>query len=69
VKAAAPFIPLQALLGRGDVLRGVLLRGIDPAREGAVSALAQRQGRRCWARCSPARARSCWGANWPACWR
>ena len=44
VKAVAPFIPLQALLGRGDVLRGVLLRGIDPAREGAVSALAQRQG-------------------------
>ena len=44
VKAVAPFIPLQALLGRGDVLRGVLLRGIDPAREGGVSALAQRLG-------------------------
>ena len=44
VKAAAPFIPLQALLGRGDVLRGVLVRGIDPAREGDVSALAQRLG-------------------------
>jgi len=32
------------LLGRGDVLRGVLVRGIDPAREGDVSALAQRLG-------------------------
>jgi lipoprotein-releasing system permease protein len=42
VTGVAPFIPLQALLGRGDVLRGTLLRGIDPALEGKVSAIAAR---------------------------
>jgi lipoprotein-releasing system permease protein len=44
VLGVAPFIPLQALLGRGDVLRGVLLRGIDPVREATVNPLARRLG-------------------------
>ncbi|MEN9629585.1 MAG: hypothetical protein RJA10_2812 [Pseudomonadota bacterium] len=44
VLGVAPFIPLQALLGRGDTLRGVLLRGVDPAREPGVNALARRLG-------------------------
>ena len=39
VAGAAPVVRLQALLGRGDTLRGVLLRGVDPAVEGTVSPL------------------------------
>ncbi|MCA0241542.1 MAG: lipoprotein-releasing ABC transporter permease subunit [Proteobacteria bacterium] len=42
VRAVAPFVQLQGLLGRGDTLQAVQLRGIDPAQEGAVSTLAQR---------------------------
>jgi lipoprotein-releasing system permease protein len=41
VRAAAPAVVVQTLLGRGDALRGVVLRGIDPAREGAVSPVVQ----------------------------
>jgi len=41
VAGAAPFIGAQALLGRGDTLRGVLVRGIDPAQEPQVTDLAE----------------------------
>ncbi len=37
VGAAAPAVLAEALLGRGDNLRGVVLRGIDPALEAGVS--------------------------------
>ena len=37
VKAAAPYVLGQAMLSAGDVNRGTLIRGIDPAREGAVA--------------------------------
>ncbi|MBL8328448.1 MAG: lipoprotein-releasing ABC transporter permease subunit [Rubrivivax sp.] len=36
VQAAAPFIAVQALLGRGQGLRGALVRGIDPAEEARI---------------------------------
>jgi len=39
VLGAAPFVSAQALLARGEDMRGVLVRGIDPAREGQVSEL------------------------------
>ena len=39
VVAAAPFFAAQALLGRGDNLRGVVVRGIVPGDEAAVSEL------------------------------
>ena len=39
VWGAAPFITAQALLARGEDMKGVLVRGIDPAREPEVSAL------------------------------
>jgi lipoprotein-releasing system permease protein len=39
VHGAAPFITAQALLARGEDMKGVLVRGIDPAREPEVSAL------------------------------
>lgn len=39
VVAAAPFIAAQALLARGDAMKGVLVRGIDPAQEPAVTDL------------------------------
>ena len=42
VLAVAPFVAAQALLGRGDELRPVLVRGIDPKAEAEVSELAQR---------------------------
>jgi lipoprotein-releasing system permease protein len=37
VRGAAPFVAAQAMLARGRALRGVQVRGIDPASEGAVS--------------------------------
>lgn len=39
VVGAAPFITVQALLARGDDMKGVLVRGIDPALEPEVSDL------------------------------
>ncbi len=43
VLGAAPFITAQALLARGEDMKGVLVRGIDPAREPEVSALQEGQ--------------------------
>ncbi len=39
VVGAAPFVAAQALLARGDDMKGVLVRGIDPALEPQVSDL------------------------------
>ncbi|MGQ0709819.1 MAG: lipoprotein-releasing ABC transporter permease subunit [Rhodoferax sp.] len=39
VLGAAPFIAAQALLARGEGMKGVIVRGIDPAREGEVSSM------------------------------
>jgi lipoprotein-releasing system permease protein len=43
VVGAAPYIAAQALVGRGDELRGAMVRGIDPAQEGQVTELARTQ--------------------------
>ncbi|MFT3812564.1 MAG: lipoprotein-releasing ABC transporter permease subunit [Acidovorax sp.] len=40
VVGAAPFVGAQALLARGEDVRGALVRGIDPALEGRVTDLA-----------------------------
>ena len=40
VIGAAPFVAAQALLARGEDMRGAIVRGIDPAREGEVTDLA-----------------------------
>jgi lipoprotein-releasing system permease protein len=40
VIGAAPFIAAQALLARGEDMKGTLVRGIDPALEGGVTELA-----------------------------
>ena len=40
VVGAAPFIATQALLARGDDMKGAIVRGIDPARESEVTDLA-----------------------------
>ncbi|MDD0840587.1 lipoprotein-releasing ABC transporter permease subunit [Curvibacter sp. HBC61] len=40
VVGAAPFVAVQALLARGDTLRGTIVRGIDPLREPEVTDLA-----------------------------
>lgn len=40
VIGAAPFIATQALLARGEDMKGTLVRGIDPALEGGVTDLA-----------------------------
>ncbi|WCM94353.1 lipoprotein-releasing ABC transporter permease subunit [Acidovorax sp. NCPPB 2350] len=42
VVGAAPFVASQALLARGEDMKGALVRGIDPAREGEVTELASR---------------------------
>jgi lipoprotein-releasing system permease protein len=41
VIGAAPFVAAQALLGRGDELRGAVIRGIEPAEEAKVTDLAR----------------------------
>ncbi len=41
VVGTAPFVSAQALVGRGDELRGAIVRGIDPAEEGKVTDLAR----------------------------
>ncbi len=40
VVGAAPYVSAQALLTRGDAVRGVLVRGVDPAAEPSVSDIA-----------------------------
>ncbi len=40
VVGAAPFIAAQALIARGDDMRGAIVRGISPAEEATVTALA-----------------------------
>jgi lipoprotein-releasing system permease protein len=40
VIGAAPFIATQALLARGEDMKGTLVRGIEPTREGEVTDLA-----------------------------
>jgi lipoprotein-releasing system permease protein len=40
VVGAAPFIATQALIARGDDMRGAIVRGISPADEATVTALA-----------------------------
>jgi len=41
VIGAAPFVAAQALLARGEDMKGTMVRGIDPAHEGEVTDLAQ----------------------------
>ncbi len=41
VVGAAPFVSAQALLGRGDNLRGAAIRGIEPVAEAGVTDLAR----------------------------
>lgn len=42
VMGAAPFIPAQALIARGEDMRGAMVRGIDPAHEAQVTPLGAR---------------------------
>jgi len=43
VQGAAPFIATQALVGRGEELRGAIVRGIEPTAEAEVTELARSQ--------------------------
>jgi hypothetical protein len=58
VMATAPYVALQGLLSRGDVLRGVMLRGIDPRHEPQVTALARDMAQQVFAQCL-------WCGAWP----
>src|SRR3982750_2895614 len=42
VVGAGPFVTAQALLARGDEMRGIVVRGIDPQEEATVTELAAR---------------------------
>lgn len=53
VRGAAPFIAAQGLLARGEDMKGVLIRGIDPALEPQVTALAAEQAQAALARLEP----------------
>jgi lipoprotein-releasing system permease protein len=43
VRGAAPFVASQALVGRGEQLRGAIVRGIEPVAEAEVTELARAQ--------------------------
>jgi len=43
VQATAPYVVSQVLLARGQEMRGVVLRGVDPVYESGVTELARRQ--------------------------
>jgi lipoprotein-releasing system permease protein len=43
VVAAAPFVAMASLLARGDVMRGAMVRGIDPEAEASVTALGAKE--------------------------
>jgi lipoprotein-releasing system permease protein len=45
VRGAAPFVASQALIARGEDMRGALVRGIDPVREPEVTPLAAQLAR------------------------
>ena len=53
VIGAAPFISTQALLARGDEMRGVILRGISPDDEASVTEVAARLKNTVFARLVP----------------
>ena len=40
VTGVAPFVSVEALMGRGEDMKGIMLRGIDPAQESTVTDLA-----------------------------
>ncbi len=44
VRGAAPYTETQSLIGRGDTLRGAIVRGVDPAEEGKITTLAVELG-------------------------
>jgi lipoprotein-releasing system permease protein len=44
VLAAAPFVNAQGMFAQGDIVRGALVRGVDPALEPAVSDIARKTG-------------------------
>ena len=53
VLGAAPFIATQALLARGEDMRGAVVRGIDPAEESKVTPLAAQLRDTAFARLKP----------------
>jgi lipoprotein-releasing system permease protein len=53
VRGAAPFVNAQALLARGDEVRGAVVRGIDPALEAEVTPLAAQLRDSAFARLQP----------------
>jgi lipoprotein-releasing system permease protein len=53
VQGAAPFVGAQALIARGEDMRGALVRGIEPAEEAQVTPLAARLKDSAFARLTP----------------
>jgi lipoprotein-releasing system permease protein len=53
VKGVAPFVASQALLARGEDMKGALIRGVDPQAEAAVSELVASWGQGWEARLQP----------------
>ena len=53
VRGAAPFVSAQALLARGDAVRGAVVRGVDPALEAEVTPLGRQLRDTAFARLQP----------------
>lgn len=67
VIGAAPFVAAQALLARGEDMKGALVRGIDPALEGAVTDLAA-TNEKTLNLLVPGEFRVVLGVSWPVPW-
>ena len=68
VIGAAPFIAAQALVARGEDMRGAIVRGIDPAREPEVTDLAGEPAAGAGAAGARASSASCSAPSWRASW-
>jgi lipoprotein-releasing system permease protein len=69
VVGAAPFVAAQALLARGEDMKGALVRGIDPAREPEVTELAGALQATALTRLTPgSSSASCSVASWRVPW-
>lgn len=67
VLGAAPFVAAQALLARGEDMKGTLVRGIDPVREGRSPTWPPPMPRCSSAWCL-ASSTWCWAWSWRARW-
>jgi lipoprotein-releasing system permease protein len=68
IVGAAPFVAAQALIARGDDMRGAIVRGISPNDEATVTDWPRSSKTARSASSHPAAGAWCWAWNWRAPW-